>query len=163
MDEILRLPPKNPVGDLAWVAGGEVDESSVSLRFFGNDLEPDTITTILGVCPTKSYRKGDVFRGKKYDYIQKIGSWRYHHTRRCAEISLEEQLNSLFDLIAVDLDVWRDLTTKFKADLFCGLWLKEWNRELDFSPAILMRIAERGLRISLDIYCESDEDEIVEQ
>jgi Domain of unknown function (DUF4279) len=162
MDEKLRLPPKEPVGELVWIAGGEIDECSVSLRFFGDDLDPDAITTILGICPTRSYRKGDIFRGKTFDRIQTIGSWRYHHTRRCADFNLEDQLNSLFDLLPADLQIWHELTTKFQSDLFCGLWLKRWNRELDLSPTILMRIAERGLSIRLDIYFEDDEDKIVE-
>jgi Domain of unknown function (DUF4279) len=131
MDDKLRLPPQEPVGELVWVVGGEVDESSVSLRFFGDDLDPDVITIMLGISPTKSYRKGDVFRGKTFDRIQTIGSWRYHHTWRCKDFSLEDQLNSLFDLLPVDLDILRELTTKFQSDLFCGLWLKQWNRGLD--------------------------------
>jgi Domain of unknown function (DUF4279) len=75
MDEILRLAPIAPVGELVWVAGGEVDECSVSLGFFGDDLDPDAITTILGICPTKSYRKGDIFRGKTFDRLQTSGNW----------------------------------------------------------------------------------------
>jgi Domain of unknown function (DUF4279) len=162
MDETLRLPPSAPVGELVWVAGGEVDETSVSLSFFGDDLDPNVITKMLGICPTKSYRKGDIFRGKTFDRIQTIGSWRYHHTRRCANVNLEDQLNSLFDLLPADLEMWRELTTKFQSDLFCGLWLKRYNRELNLSPKILMRIAERGLRIGLDIYFEDDEYKIVD-
>jgi hypothetical protein len=156
MDEALRRPPKEPVGELTWIAGGEVDEYSVSLRFFGDDLDPDAITTILGIYPTISYRKGDIFRGRKFDRIQKTGSWRYH-TQRCAEISFEEQINNLLDLLPADLEVWRELNSKFAPDLFCGLWLKEWNRSLDLSSQTLMRIAERGLRIGLDIYFDAGE------
>ena len=154
MDDILRIPTK-PVGELTWIAGGEVDESSVSLRFFGDDLDPDIMTTIMAVCPTISHRKGDIFRGETYDKIQKTGSWRYR-TQRSAGISLEEQMNNLFNLLPADLEVWRELK-KFDPNLFCGLWLKEWNRSLDLSSEILMRIAERGLRIGLDIYFDGDE------
>jgi Domain of unknown function (DUF4279) len=154
MDDLLRIST-NPVGELTWVAGGEVDECSVSLRFFGDDLDPDVMTTIMGVCPTISYRKGDIFRGKTYDKIQKTGSWRYR-TQRVGDISLEEQMNNLFNLLPADLEVWRELK-KFDPDLFCGLWIKEWNRSLNLSSEILIRIAERGLRIGLDIYFDGDE------
>jgi Domain of unknown function (DUF4279) len=154
MDDTLRISTK-PVGELTWIAGGEVDECSVSLRFFGDDLDPDIMTIIMGVRPTISYRKGDIFRGKTYDKIQKTGSWRYR-TQRSGGISLEEQMNNLFNLLPADLEIWHDLK-KFDPDLFCGLWLKEWNRSLDLSSEILMRIAERGLRIGLDIYFDGDE------
>ena len=157
MDESLRLPPKKPVGELIWVAGGEVDECSVSLRFFGDNLDPDIITKTLDIAPTISYRKGDILRGKTYDKIQSTGSWRYR-TQRHTDISLEDLIEKLFDRLTNDIAVWQDLTSKLQADLFCGLWLKRWNRSIDFKPSILMKIAERGLKIGLDIYFESDED-----
>lgn len=71
MDEPLRLPPDKPVGELVWVAGGEVDESCYSLRFFSDDLNPDFITEFLGIQPTRSCRKGDIRRGKVHDIIEK--------------------------------------------------------------------------------------------
>jgi Domain of unknown function (DUF4279) len=154
MDDILRIPTK-PVGEFTWIAGGEVDEYSVSLRFFGDDLDPDIMTAIMGVCPTISYRKGDIFRRKTHDKIQKTGSWRYRN-QRSGDISLEEQINNLFNLLPADLEIWRDLK-RFDPNLFCGLWLKEWNRSFDLSSEVLMRIAERGLRIGLDIYFDGDE------
>jgi hypothetical protein len=68
------LPPTKPSGDLAWVAGGVIDESSITLRFFGNDLIPDKLTQLLGVEPSIAYKKGDIFRGKESDRIYDIGS-----------------------------------------------------------------------------------------
>lgn len=159
IDKPLRLPPTEPVGELVWVAGGGVDECSVALRFFGDDLDPDFITKKLGICPTISYRKGDIFRGKTCDRIENTGSWRYC-VRRCENIDLEELINKLLDRIAPNLEIWRELTTKFQSDLFCGLWLKRYSGAIDFSPAIMMKIAERGLSIGLDIYFEDDEDKI---
>ncbi|ALF52984.1 hypothetical protein ACX27_09175 [Nostoc piscinale CENA21] len=73
----LRLPPGNPVGEIVWIAGGEVDECSVSLRFWSDDLVPDEVTDLLGINPTQSYKKGDIFRGKVYDRIRKVGFWVY--------------------------------------------------------------------------------------
>lgn len=157
MDEQLKLPPDKPVGELILLAGGEVDESCYSLRFFGDDLNPDFITQVLGIQPTRSCRKSDIRRGKVYDIIEKTGSWR-HSTKRNSEISLEEQINQLFDKLPTDLDVWRNLTTHFYADLFCGVFFKIWNRGLSFSPQTLGRISERGLLLSLDIYFDDDEE-----
>ncbi|ALF55449.1 hypothetical protein ACX27_25670 [Nostoc piscinale CENA21] len=82
-----------------------------------------------------------------------------YRVKRCAGVSLEYQINTLFDQLPVDLGIWHKLTTKFDADLFCGLWLKQWNRGLDFSPQTLQRISDRGLSLSLDIYFNYDEKE----
>lgn len=151
MDEQLKLPSDKPVAELIWLAGGEVDESCYSLRFFGDDLNPDFITQVLGIQPTRSCRKSDIRRGKVYNIIEKTGSWR-HSTKRNAEIDIEEQINQLFDKLPTSLDVWINLTNQFYADLFCGVFLKRWNRGLSFSPQTLMRISERGLLLNLDIY-----------
>lgn len=159
LEPLLRLPPEKPVGELIWVAGGEVDKCSVTLRFWGDDLVPDDITQLLGINPTKSYTKGDVSRGKVYDRIHKIGVWLYS-LERCAGVSLEDRIDRLFNQLTANLSVWRELTTKFDADLFCGLWLKRWNRGLDLSQQMLQRISERGLSINLDIYVDYEESDL---
>jgi hypothetical protein len=171
-DPPLRLPPTKPERKLVWVAGGSMDKCSVSLRFFGEDLDPDELTQILGVEPSSAYRKGDIFRGKKHDKIYKTGSWRLRSQR--SDIDLEDQINGLLNKLPSDeviagsvvsrqsnddLGVWLDLTTRFQVDLFCGLWMKRWNRCVDFQAAILQRIAERGLSIGLDIYVDYDLEE----
>jgi Domain of unknown function (DUF4279) len=156
-DPPLRLPPTKPAGELTWVAGGAVDESSISLRFFGEDLDPDELTQLLGVQPSIAYRKGDIFRGKKYDKIYEIGSWRLHVKR--SDMNLDDRINRLFDNLPSDLEVWHHLTIRFKTDLFCGLWMKRWNRCLDFKAETLQRIGERGLAIGLDIYVDYDIEE----
>jgi hypothetical protein len=156
-DPPLRLPPEKPEGELVWVAGGAIDQCSVSLRFFGEDLDPDELTQRLGVQPSVAYRKGDIFRGKRYDRIYKTGSWRLQTEK--SDICLEEQINLLFDKLPSDLEIWENLGSRFQADLFCGLWLKRWNRCLDFEVATLQRMAERRLSIGLDIYVSYDVEE----
>ncbi len=156
-DPPLRLPPTKPEGELVWVAGGGFDESSISLRFFGDDLIPDELTQLLGVEPSVSYRKGDVFRGKRYDRIYDVGSWRLHTER--SDIDLQDQINKLLDKLPADLEIWHSLTKRFQADLFCGLWMKRWNRCLSFEVATLQQMTERGLSIGLDVYVEYDLEE----
>jgi hypothetical protein len=58
-DPPLRLPPTKPEGDLVGIAGGGFDESSISLRFFIDDLVSDELTQLLGVEPSIAYQKGD--------------------------------------------------------------------------------------------------------
>jgi hypothetical protein len=158
-DPPLRLPPTKPEGDLVWVAGGAIDESSITLRFFGDDLDPDELTQLLGVEPSIAYRKGDILRGKQHDRIYDIGSWRLKGEK--SEMGLEDKINRLLDKLPSDLEMWNDLTRKFQVDLFCGLWMKRWNRCLDFEAVTLQRMAERGLSIGLDIYVDYDLEEVL--
>lgn len=151
MEQPLRLPPQFPQGELVWVAGGEIDEVCISLRFFGDDLDPYQLTQLLGSESTGSYRKGDVLRGKKYDRVMPTGSW-FLSTPRSATASLDAHINSLLDCVTSDLDIWRELTQKYDSDLFCGVWLFRWNRGVDLEPETLKRMADRRLRLGLDIY-----------
>ncbi len=135
----------------------EVSEYHICLRFFGDQLDPCAVSTLLGAQPSSSCRKGDVFRGKVSDRIEKTGKW----LLRLPEIpgeSFEPQIRSLFDGLTQDLMLWRKLSTDFDADIFCGVWLGSSNQGMDLSPALMTNIAERGLHLSLDIY-ESDKDD----
>lgn len=157
LKSLLTLPTEKSVEKPIWIEGSEIEKCSVSLQFLGEDLIPDEVTRLLGIKPTRSYKKGDVFPSKAHEQIRKVGLWLYS-VNRCAGVSLENQINALFDLLPVDLDVWRELTTRFEADLFCGLQLEALNHGLDFSQQTLQRINERGLSIGLDLYFDDEKD-----
>jgi len=76
--------------------------SAASLRFFGDDLDPDELTKMLGGQPTKSEEKGDEFVGKVTGQkrIAQCGGWWLSAERRepgdfDAQISPRYWLNSL--------------------------------------------------------------------
>ena len=160
LGRVLRLPPEKPVGEVLATIGGGVDETSVSLRFFGDDLDPNELSRLLGSKPTLSGRKGDIRRTKVYDYIEKRGKWilSLEH-RHSSQATLEEIINEIFDQLTDELSVWKLLHEKYKGDLFCGLWLEEWNRGFGLSSSVTRRIAERYLSIDFDIYFDADGDE----
>jgi hypothetical protein len=50
--------------------------ASASLIFAGDRLDPDRITTLLGVQPTTAYRKGEVYkRSRGHEVIGRTGLW----------------------------------------------------------------------------------------
>ena len=51
-----------------------------------------------------------------------------------------------------DLAIWRSLTVRFRADIFCGLFLNEMNEGLDLQPSTLLAMGVRNLALGLDIY-----------
>jgi len=54
------------------------------------------------------------------------------------------------------MEVWRDLCSRFDAEVYCGVHLQEWNEGLDISPKSLRMLGERGLRIGFDIYADPE-------
>ncbi len=55
--------------------GGPIDEVAVALRFFGEVIDPDEITRLLGCKPSSVRRKGEVVPDKRYHRIASTGFW----------------------------------------------------------------------------------------
>jgi len=155
--DLKTTPPGEPKGKTAYLTGGEVDETSVSLLFFGDTLDPDEISNLLDCRPTHSYRKGDVLPDDRYGRIvhksgvARTGMWGLRG-KKTGKISLENQIFELFSRLSDDLEIWRKLTSQYHSDLSCGLFMDSWNREIDCSPELMAQISARGLTLSLDIY-----------
>ncbi|MEL7255985.1 MAG: DUF4279 domain-containing protein [Pseudomonadota bacterium] len=135
----------------------ELSRSAVSLRFFGDDLEPEDISHLLGAEPLKSERKGDEIVGRvtSQKRFAQTGGWRLSAERR-APGDLDVQIAEILDQLTDDTDVWKDLTNRFRADVFCGLFMTESNEGVSLSNATLQALATRGLEIDFDIYDGSD-------
>ena len=121
---------------------------SVTLRFFGDDLDPTDVSRILGAEPTISRRKGDRIPDGR---IAETGSWLLS-AEPMSRASLEAQIDSLFARLSPEAGLWRPLALKYRGDLFCGLWSLEWNCGAELSSELVQRVAARGLRLSFDIY-----------
>ncbi len=132
-----------------------IDATSVTLRLFGDDLDPDEVSRKLGGQPTLARRKGDVIPDET-KRVAETGSWLLSSERQ-SKNTLESQIEALFNRLTADVAVWRDLAGRYHADLFCGLWSEAWNRGLELSPEVVAAIGERGLRLGLDIYFVGEE------
>lgn len=123
------------------------------MRYFGDDLEPNSLTSALGKPPTKSTTKGEVTKNQKTGSVRvaKFGSWLYGVERR-EPGDLDGQIEELFGALTADLSVWRQLAEKYKPDLFVGLFMKESNEGIEVSARCLEILVTRGVSLSLDIY-----------
>ncbi len=136
---------------------GVLDHSLVSLRFFGDDLVPDTLSAQLGASPTEASVKGQeiLSRSSENVRIAKTGSWRLKAERREPE-DLEAQIFELLDKLSGDMSVWVSLSC-YKPDLFCGIFMGSSNDGLPLSAKALLALGERGIALNLDIYNFEDE------
>lgn len=136
-----------------------ISETTVCLRFFGDDLDPDTLTAHLGRVPTASVTKGQTITDKKSGItrIAKTGSWLFEVKRR-EPGDLETQIRELFSALTSDLPAWQDLAAKYKPDLFVGLFMKESNEGIDIRAETLGLLSSRGVSIDLDIYSPTTDD-----
>jgi len=106
----------------------------------------------LGRKPDNSHRAGEIVKlPNGRERIWRRGLWAVQAVR-VEPGDLNAQIEGLLTGLSEDLAVWRRLTSTYRADVFCGLFLKERNEGLTISPDILTRLGERGVRLDLDIY-----------
>lgn len=136
-----------------------VDRTAVSLRFRGDDLDPDVLTKALGTAPTKSARKGDIWTTPKGTPVTaRHGFWH----RRIDDVSpgdLDAQIETLFAEMSSDMEIWQDLSQRYHGNVFVGIFLREDNEMTGMEPKTLAALGQRGLTLELDIYSGSTEDE----
>jgi hypothetical protein len=128
-DDIARLGPEGT----QWY-GGPVDRTSASLRVKCPPEEHHIVSQLLGTAVTS----------------------RSESCAISAPVSLagglEGQLSWLFAQTTSDLAKWRELTTRWPTDVFCGLFMERNNRGLTLSPEITRKLGERRVEIGFDIY-----------
>lgn len=113
----------------------ELNESAASLRFFGDDLDPDEVTQLLGHAPSNSERVGEMIvrAATKHKRIAQTGGWRLSAERRKPG-DLDAQISGLLDLLTDDIAIWSNLTRRFRADMFCCMFMIEFNEGTSLSP-----------------------------
>ena len=139
--------------------GGTVDETSVALRILGDDLNPDEITKILGFPPNMARKKGDIRIGNrtKREYKARTGQWHLESPRGKGD--LDNHIRWILDALTPEQDSWDSINERYKLDLFCGLFLEDWNRGAGISASLMFELGRRGIALSLDIYYTPGDDE----
>lgn len=134
----------------------EVVATSASLRIFGDTLDPAEISDLLKCSPSSSERQGEVV-GPKLNFVARTGGWKLR-IERAEGSNLDQQIADLLSQMVSDVKIWRHLTSNYKVDMFCGIWLDEPGQGLGISPATLRSLAERGIALELDVYFPDTED-----
>ena len=123
------------------------------LRIVGEDLEPDEISALLGRQPSRSQRKGQEIQTNpgRPPRIAKFGNWRMDAQDTEPE-NLDQQVVEMLNGLTTDLAVWRDLSSRYKVDVFCGWFMRESNEGVDIAPETLLALGQRNIALALDIY-----------
>jgi hypothetical protein len=118
--------------------------------FFGDDLEPETVTGLMGVPPTDCGRQGAARSGGRSG-VNRRGYWLLNCERTTD--TADHQIKLLLNIdLPQELSIWRSLAASFKAELLVNLFPIQWQRDTTFSVEVLQLLAERELRLQVDIY-----------
>jgi hypothetical protein len=147
---IMPRPPSGAPEATVWF-GGPVDRWKVALRIYGEELDPDRISILLGCAPSSQARKGNPFP-RKGRWILEIVS------DACDEDEdLDGGIKMLLAKLPSDTSVWLSLTSMYAVDVFCAVSLKSTNRGFAISAEVSRLLSDRNLEIGFDIYCESSD------
>ena len=127
--EIIASGPEGTV----WF-GGAVDRSLLSLRVKCPNSEIQAVSDLLGCCSEPAKRGWST---KAPD---------------AEPADLDSQVRAILSRLTPDLDVWRQVCSKYEVDLFCGLFLERTNRGIGLNAETLLMVGERGISFSFDIY-----------
>jgi hypothetical protein len=136
----------------------DIDRSTISLRIFGPDLDPDAITLRLGYRPTAAAKTGDTRTHQRGDIrTVREGFWRLESGESDAT-PIDAKVRDLLGKLTDDSDVWLDIAQHYRIDLFCGLFMAVSNEGFTLSPMVTRLLAERQIAIGFDIYGPIDRD-----
>ena len=99
MKAVSRKAPTGAPEGTTWF-GGPVDRWKVALRIYGEELDPDRISALLGCEPSSAARKGNPFPKK--------GRWVYEiDSKDCDENDdVDDGVRKLLTRLPSDPDVW---------------------------------------------------------
>lgn len=142
-------------------AGGPIDEISVSLCIYSDDLDPEEVPRTLGVAPTRAHRKGDPIKSRKPGPsptgTYRSGAW-ILTLRGEAHQNPEDLTSALLDQLPDDETLWAGLAARYCVQVRYGLHMEAWNRGFGLSPVLVTRIARTHAEMDFDIYAYLDEE-----
>ena len=77
--------------------------------------------------------------------------WSLHSVDQEPE-NLDGQIEEILAKVTADIETWQALVRRYRADLFCGLFMEGGNEGLVISSASLVALGERGIELALDVY-----------
>jgi hypothetical protein len=130
--------------------GGPVDDASASLCVYGEELDPEEITRILGVAPTRSHRRGDRLSPEGPPF--RTGAWLCEVKSAAVPDPPDEALGRLLDRLPSDPTFWRRLTQQYEIRIFFRIGFEGWNKGFTLSAGNIQRAAVLGVRLDFDLY-----------
>ena len=140
--------------------GGPFNRMFFVLEIFGDEVEPENITEILGVSPDQSYKKGDERpRGSQY---YKTGAWilKSGEVQIAEDRSGEERFEDWTAKLPGNAEIWKELKEKYFVTVRLVGYTDQWNADFTISPTSLYHLSALGLPLTIDPYLSLDEPDV---
>jgi hypothetical protein len=137
--------------------GGPFDRVFFILSITGDSLIPDDISSLIGLNPTKSYKKGDqTISGAQY---RKTGAW----ILDSGEIKLkEDEFESAYFLkwirsLPESSNVWKKLNSNYEVVVRLVGYTNQMNADFEVTLDIMGELTARNLNLAVEPYLSLDE------
>lgn len=136
------------------------DVSFATFRVSGDALEPSVVTEALGLKPSLSYRKGEIYRAgrrRQREYKGRTGVWYLSTDALLVTPDLEEHLTFLTFLLSArprGLDLLRDMVRsgEYEASASCFWAGSPESVEPEILPTFRTLMERIGGRIEIDVH-----------
>lgn len=126
----------------------------VSMTLIGKDLNPNEITEYLSLSPYKSFKRGD--------QRTETEKWKHGYWEICSVQGIKSPDITLhFSWLVNQLTPVRHKLTQLiksqniNAEISCFWILPTGQSVFTLPPELLIQLADLGLKIEMDIYCDS--------
>lgn len=124
---------------------------SAELAVYGDDLNPEQFTSVLGVQPTKTWLRGDI-RNRRTNAVFDYGCW-----KTCTDesnSSLEEHLRALYQRFADKADLISEFADEHGCEIELSVIVKivEESPDISLSKDAVDWLCGLGARLDFDIY-----------
>lgn len=142
----------------AWFDDSESEDLNVpglrvALRIRGDALDPEFLTQQFGVAPSFSARKGETVVQHGRERVQETGVWDYQLDVPPAT-ELGGVIARLLEVFPEDSTLWGELTSAYRADVLCGIFLHGDDQSTVVEPEVLAALGRRGLTLMLDFHAD---------
>src|SRR5262245_898960 len=121
-----------------------------TLRVYHTDLDPDWVTQLLGMEPTRTQRKGQPFMKG----VLRTGAWFVRTEGVLASKDVCRHIDWLLDRLAGKTEALREAGCRI--DIFCYWLSAQGHGGPTLYPATLKQLGELGIEVGFDVYLGGD-------
>jgi hypothetical protein len=125
-------------------------EISVLFELRGSELEPEKITALLGIIPTKSWRVNDLVHPKA-GVRRKSNGWSLK-SQLDKSAELDEHIKSIFEELQPSWQSLVEICKQYDALISCAVYRYQQIPAIDLDKDIVKKAAELNAGIDVDVY-----------
>jgi hypothetical protein len=130
--------------------GGPIDAAALSLNIYGDDLDPDEITGLLGVAAdAQSTPRGQHATGQPGF---PDGCWTHKVESAGPGNPADQALAGLLDRLPSDPSLWACLVQSYQIQIFFPVGFMDCNKGFGLSALNVQRVAALGLGLEFGLY-----------